>query len=217
MPRVTLVQHFGAREPDQPDETAQETVRLAQAAQLLDDAPAHQAKIPGIARDRHLGDLVDQPVAETGDHAFDPGLAFARGASRRDHFEALFRLAPQSLDDFRGVLQIDVDDGAPIAATIEDSGHGGGRLSEPPAEHQKADAWIARHLLADDGFGPVRRWVETEDDFICPNALEDRYRAFEKGTDVLFFLVDRHHDRNQRRGAAIRAVGQGRKGLHQHR
>ena len=77
-------------------------------------------------------------------------------ASRGHHVEAFFRLAQQLLDDLGGILEIDVDDHAPTAAAVEDSGQRGGRLSEAAAEYQETDARVAGHFRLEDGLSAIR-------------------------------------------------------------
>ena len=216
--RVALVQHLGLRKSDQCDEPAQEGVRLAQAAQLLDHAPANQAKIAGVARDRHLGDLVDQPVAETGDHALDPGLAL-RVRTRR--------AVTTSKPSCALLHRVSMTSGGSCRSTSMTAHQSPRQLRIPamvaagcPKRRLKTSRpmpRIARGLLADDGFGPIRRWIEAEDDLVGSEPLEHRHDAIKKGTDVSFFLVDRHHDGDQWYPAAVGAIGQACSRLHEHR
>src|ERR1043166_8632006 len=108
MTSVALVEHFSLREANQRNEATEEPVRLAQAAQFLNDPAVHDAEIAGVARNRHFRDLVDQLVAETGYHPLRQRLALARSAARGDHIEALLRFTEQGFDNLRGVPHVDI-------------------------------------------------------------------------------------------------------------
>src|SRR5262249_9944312 len=207
MARIAFVQDFALWEANQRHEPTQKTMRFAQTTQLLDDSAAHQTKIASVARDRHLAHLIDQAVANLRNDALGQHLAFTRGAAGGNDIVALLRLAKERLNQFWRVLEIHVDDRAPLTAAIENAGHRAGRLPEPAAEHKKPDVQVARDLLLDRLLRPIRRRIETKQDLIRAETLEHRHRSLEERSNVVLFVVDRYDHRDQRRLTAAARPG----------
>ena len=78
--RVAVEGDGGLLEADERDQPAQEAVRLAEAAQLVDHAPVDQPEVAGVARDLDVAEPVDHPVADHGDDALRPA---SRPCARR--------------------------------------------------------------------------------------------------------------------------------------
>src|SRR5262249_4110013 len=66
---VPLVLHEGLLEPNVGHEPAQKAVRLVQASQLLYHTTRHNAEVARVARDLHITEPRDHPVAELGNQA----------------------------------------------------------------------------------------------------------------------------------------------------
>src|SRR5438874_1034455 len=98
---------------------------------------------------------MDHLISDCRDSSFDQGLAFASTAARGDDVEPLLRFLQHSLDQLRRVLQVDVDDRAPLSTAIEYACNSGRRLAEAAAEDQETYGLILGSLFPDDNLRPV--------------------------------------------------------------
>src|SRR5690349_20071596 len=115
MPGLALVLDHRLPKAGQRDQSAQEPVRLPQAAQLLDDAPAHDAEVAGVRGYLDIGDAVYQRIAERRDRALDDRLALPADPAGGDDVIALLGLREESCDEFRRILEVGIDHHAPLA------------------------------------------------------------------------------------------------------
>jgi len=168
-------------------------VRFIEASQLLDNPPAHHPEVAGVRRNIDVAETRDDCIADVRYETFEQRLAGARAPFGVDDIEALAEPRDHLRNKLWGILQINIDHTAYIAAAIENSGHGGGWLPKPAREDQQFHGRIARDLSADDRFGLVGGWIEAE--YHLPGASHRRERflqPFEEGADAGLLLVDRN-------------------------
>jgi len=76
---------------------------------FVDHPPAHEPEIAGILRDLNLSNPINHLVPDFGNYFFDPGLSFPSPALRIHDIVTLLPFFNHLDDQFRRILQIDVD------------------------------------------------------------------------------------------------------------
>src|SRR5262249_1827328 len=114
---------------------------LFQAAQLINDAAIHDAELAGVMRNIDIGQSIYHAVPDKRHELANERLALAALASLgQDDVVAFVELAVEIGDDFRRILQVDVDHHARLPDAMVQAGHDGTRLAKASAEDQHADA-----------------------------------------------------------------------------
>ena len=97
-------------ETDPGEQSLHEAIAFRQLAKGIDHPPVEQAEIADVARDRHLAEAVDQPVEGARRGALQPAFTGPATAAHVDHFGAADPGVEHLRDQFRGVLQVGIDD-----------------------------------------------------------------------------------------------------------
>src|SRR6185369_2061867 len=71
-------------EADQGHQSAEKPMTFPKTIDFVDHAPAHQAEVAGVGRNRRVGDAVDYLVTEIRNQLLEPGFSLPAPALRHD-------------------------------------------------------------------------------------------------------------------------------------
>jgi hypothetical protein len=182
--RVAFVLDADLLVADPTHEAAQEAMFLARLRERVDHAPAHQAKVARVDRDRDVRQAPDRAVEDARGQEFEEALAAARLARGVHHVVALAPLLDDAFDQFGRILQIAVHQDHRIAARGVEPGGRGDLMSEVAREIDDRDPRICRAQRAQRRERTVARAVVDRDDLVAVaafrrDAFQNRRRALD--------------------------------------
>src|SRR5258708_40176961 len=102
----------------------------------MQNRAVHQAKIDGVQRNARIRKVTDDAVKKPGCPKLESSFSVALRANPINYVISIHPLRHEIEDDFRGVLQIGVDDGHAIAGGVLQAG---GNRDLMPEVSRKAD------------------------------------------------------------------------------
>src|SRR6266404_4857232 len=189
--RRPIVEDRRLLEPEPGHHAADETVRLAQLAQHVDHAAAHQAEVARV--ERHLdGDhRGEQPVEPLGGEELEARLPGA-GAPAAIHDLEAFAPAGDHLQHHLGrILQVRVHHHDRLAVRVIEAGGDRGLVAEVPRDGEDAVSRLARGERAQQLERVVLRSV-VDEDHLCLEAepLQELLQPRVQSRNHGFFVVD---------------------------
>ncbi len=165
---------------------------------MIDDAPAHEAKVAGVWGDLDLRDPLDQAVPERGDDALRQRLALAAAPLRVDDLETLPPALDQLPDQLGRVLKVAIDHHDRVAGGGLHPAQGRHRLADPAREAQHLDPPVALSQLGDPQLGAVGARVDGEDQLpVQTEGLDHLAQPLVHAGDVVLLVVGGNDDAEQ--------------------
>ena len=152
--------------------------------EVVHHPPIHQREIPGVQRNVHVRDALQDPVEQRVGSA-QHGAFLAVFAHAVDDVVAFAPLGEHLQDEFRRILQVGVDDRHDVAARMGQAGGHGRLVAEIPRKPQAGQTGIARAGFRQQFRRPVAAAVVHEQHVQRNRPLPDQ------GFDAL--QQERHH------------------------
>ncbi len=167
------------------------------AAQRLDDAPAHQAEVARIERDRYLGHPLDDAVERARGSDLEGALASARAPDRIHDVVPLAPLANECVHELGRILQVSVHQHDGVASRDLDARGRGELVPEVSRQVHQHDVPAPAHLVADRRQRAVGAAVVDQDDLEIEGvaqALRHAGDALEQRRDVALLVIERNDE-----------------------
>ena len=189
---------------------AQKTMPFGRTLERVDDAPAHQAKIAGVDRDRNFREAPDHAVEESCGKQLEWALALARAAHGVDDVVALTPFRHKLRDELGRILEIAVHQDHGVTLRDVHTGRRGKLVTEIAGEVDDHDMLAARKFVANAFERAIGAAVVDQDNLIGRSAFQtpdDRHNALDERRDVTFLVVQGYDDAEYRhdRSASTRA------------